>query len=83
MNQTTSVNPLSATIAIHDLIADDEMFAGYDGSIDAFNTLYREVEAIITQLIHPDVLDMENVIETFYGIQDQIGMGEVAVDWYR
>ena len=82
MNKTTPVNPLSATIAIHNILFDDEGFAGYGCDIEQFNMLYREVEAIIAQLIDPDLLDLDNVIETYFGIQTQIAEGELIVDWF-
>ena len=40
---------LKAAIAIHADLIDDERFAGYDGSADAFHRLHLNCEAIVAE----------------------------------
>lgn len=84
MNQTQlaySQTALEATIAIHNSIKDDEFFAGYNGDIDAFNTLHAEVYAIVRYELF-DGAEVDQVVETFYLYQTEIENGEREVDWY-
>ena len=79
MNYETKA--LEATIAIHNQIKNDDAFAGYDGDIEAFNTLYQEVYTIVSDEL-PDEADIEQVIETFYQYNEEIANGEREVDWH-
>jgi hypothetical protein len=85
INELLTVSPafvLEATSAVHNAIKDDDGFAGYDGSEFAFLSLYAEVKAIVSQLIHPEVCDLDNVVATFFEVQAQIAAGELDCDWH-
>jgi len=79
MNYETKA--LEATIAIHNEIKNHDAFAGYEGNIDAFNTLYKEVYVIVRQELFDDA-DIEMVMETFFWYQSEIANGEREVDWH-
>ena len=73
---------LSAACRLHGEMLEDDAFAGYDGSKEAFDRLYEELFAIAKQQIHPDLLDEDNLEATFYVFQDAVASGELPVDWY-
>ena len=71
---------LEATIALHNEIKNSDAFAGYDGDIIAFNSLYKEVYAIVANEL-PDDADIDQVFETFYQYDMEISQGLREVDW--
>lgn len=78
---TQDQKALAATIAIHNQIVNDDAFAGYEGDISAFDTLYKEVYVIVTRECFDDA-DLELVTETFFWYQNEIADGEREIDWY-
>ena len=85
MNETTTVTNefiLEAAFAVHNEIKNNDGYFGYDASVEAFTMLHEQVKAIIEQLIHPDACDIDNVIATFFEVDEKIGNGELEVDWY-
>jgi hypothetical protein len=81
MNENALI--LNATFELHDTINGSDAFCGYDGSTEAFANLLKEVEAIVNQLIPPDLRDVDNVVETWFEVQNSIGSGELEVDWFH
>jgi hypothetical protein len=80
MNQNLFI--LDATFALHNLIKTDESFNGYEATKEQFETLYDQVVWLIENQIHPECLDQENVIESWYDMQQGVMNGEVEVDWH-
>lgn len=74
-----------ATKLHKEMLNDAFTFPGYEGDRDAFLTLLAEVDAIAGDscLIHPDLLDVENLYSAWYDVQIAIGYGEMEADWYR
>lgn len=73
---------LAAAFAVHEAIKDDDGFAGYDCSKEQFDRLYAEVAAVIEELVPLDLQDIENIVYTWFAVQESIAQGEVEVDWY-
>ena len=74
---------LEAAFALHNLIQDDEMFAGYESTKEQFDELYDQVLWLVNNAIHPDCLDLENVIESWQDMQLGVINGEVESDWHN
>ena len=72
----------AAVIEIAWAISDNDAFCGYDGSPEQVTALFDEVTAVVNQLIHPDLRDVDNIVETWFEVQNSIGSGELEVDWY-
>ena len=73
---------LTATIALHNELVNDDAFAGYTGDKDAFDELYKEVYTITRYELF-DGADVEMINETFYLYMTEIANGEREVDWYE
>ena len=74
---------LTTACRLHGELLADEGFAGYDGSKDQFDRLYAELLVIARNEIHPDLLDEENLVETFYSFQAAIAAGDADADWFE
>jgi hypothetical protein len=72
---------LEATIALHNLIKDDESYCGYDSSFECFTDLYNQVTWLVSNQIHPECLDQENVIAAWNDMQLGVVNGDVEPDW--
>ena len=79
--QQFKTTALTATIALHNELVNDDAFAGYEADINAFNTLYKEVYTITRYELF-DGADVEMINETFYTYMTEIANGEREVDWY-
>ena len=75
------IKALNATIAIHNQIQNDDAFNGYEGTIDEFNELYKQVYVIVRNELFDDA-DMDLVTQTFFWYQTEIMDGERECDWY-
>lgn len=72
---------LEATIALHNQLANDTAFAGYNADKDAFDTLYKEVYTITRYELF-DGAEIDQVIETWFTYFEEILNGQRDVDWY-
>lgn len=72
---------LKASFALNnDLLTDDAAW-GYDGSKEDFDRLFKEVLAIAwMEDVDSDSLD--EICDTFWGVQLEVMNGDRAVDWY-
>ena len=73
---------LKATCLLHIELLDDQGFAGYDGTKDAFDRLYSELFVIARDEVSLEVDPVDQVVETFYQYQLEIGEGQREVNWY-
>ena len=86
MNETKMAKEqfiLESAFALHDLIKDDDAFCGYESTKEQFDELYAQVVWLVNNVIHPDCLDQENVIESWQDMQLGVINGEVETDWHR
>lgn len=73
---------LLAACQLHPELLTDDAFAGYDGTKDQFDRLYRELFVIARDEVSLEVEPVEQVVETFYQYQTEISVGERDADWY-
>jgi hypothetical protein len=73
---------LTATCQLHDELLADDGFAGYDGTKGAFDRLYSELFVIARDEVSLEVDPVDQVVETFYQYQLEIGEGQREIDWY-
>ena len=74
---------LKATIQIHQEIENDPGFAGYEGTKEDFDNLYRPLFAIANEEVSAECPDyLGQIIETFYQYECEIAAGERDIDWY-
>jgi hypothetical protein len=73
---------LTAATAIHNDINGCDAWLGYEGTIDAFADLLAEVDAIVEHLICPFQMHVDDIVETWYQVQNEIAEGNLAVDWF-
>jgi hypothetical protein len=78
---TVSQKALAACFELHNEMAADESFAGYEGDKEAFDNLYKEVYILVRDEL-PDDADVAYVCETFYDYQLEIANGDRDVCWY-
>ena len=83
MKETYEQFVLESAFALHDLIKDDEAFCGYESTKEQFDDLYDQVVWLTNNVIHPDCLTLENVIESWQDMQLGVMNGEVETDWHR
>ena len=72
---------LSATILVHQQYLDCFSRCGYGADKEAFNSLYREVYAIVHEEL-PDDADLEQIVNLFDQYQLEITNGEREEDWF-
>lgn len=86
MKLTDTTSPeavaLQAAIQLHAELLADEGFAGYDGTKDAFDSLYRELFVIARDEVSLEIDPVNQVVDTFYDYQLEITEGQREVDWY-
>jgi hypothetical protein len=80
--QQFKTTALTATIALHNELVNDDAFAGYEGDKNAFDKLYKEVYTITRYELF-DGADVEMINETFYTYMTEIANGEREVDWFE
>ena len=80
--QQFKATALTATIALHNELVNDDAFAGYEGDKDAFDKLYKEVYTITRYELF-DGADVEMISETFYAYMTEVANGEREVDWFE
>lgn len=73
---------LTAACQLHTELLQDEGFAGYDGTKEQFDILYRELFVIARDEVSLEVAPVEQVVETFYDYQTEIAEGVRDYDWY-
>lgn len=73
---------LKATCLLHTELLDDQGFAGYDGTKDAFDRLYSELFMIARDEVSLEVDPVSQVMDTFFEYQMEISEGQRAFDWY-
>jgi len=76
---------LTAACRLHGELLADECFAGYNGTKDAFDNLYRELFVIALEENEAEWLEVdpvEIVVEAFYVFQFEISEGVRKVDWF-
>ena len=76
---------LEATILLHADLLSNDGFAGYDGTKEAFDSLYEELLAIANErgvLLFISENPVDSVTDTFYEYHEAICQGEREVDWY-
>lgn len=66
---------------LHNELLNDEFFAGYDGTKEQFDELYKNIYKIVSEELW-DGAEVDQVIETFYTYEDEIAKGLREVDWY-
>lgn len=78
---------MAAAIDIHQEIVNDDNFAGYGGTKNDFDKLYRELNKILFHEISDcspsPAWKLERTIETWWDFQGEIARGEREADWYR
>jgi hypothetical protein len=74
---------LQAACDLHKDLLNDECFAGYDGTKEQFDVLYRELFIIARDEVSLEVEPVLQVIETFYEYQVEISTGDREWDWYQ
>lgn len=86
MKPVDTVSPeavaLQAACDLHKDLLADEGFAGYNGTKEQFDNLYRELFIIARDEVSLEVEPVLQVIETFYEYQTEISAGERDWDWY-
>ena len=80
--QQFKTTALTATIALHNELVNDDAFSGYEGDKDAFDRLYKEVYTITRYELF-DGADVEMISETFYLYMTEIAGGEREADWFE
>ena len=73
---------LTAACQLHAELLADDGFAGYDGTKGAFDRLYSELFVIARDEVSLEVDPVDQVVETFYQYQLEIGKGQREVNWY-
>jgi len=81
MENEIKANAMTATIWLHGEMLDNDAFAGYEGDINAFNELYKQVYAIARYELF-DGAEVDQIIETFLLYLEEIANGERDQDWY-
>ena len=74
---------LAATVQLHEDLLECEAFAGYNGTKGAFDCLYRELFIIARDEVSLEVEPVDQVIETFFQYQLEIGDGERSPAWFE
>lgn len=86
MKMIDTVSPeavaLTAACQLHTELLKDPSFAGYDGTKEQFDSLYRELFVIARDEVSLEVAPVEQVVETYYDYQTEISAGERDFDWY-
>lgn len=86
MNFTDTTSPeavaLTAACQIHSEIVGDDAFAGYDGTKEAFDRLYKELFVIARDEVSLEIDPVDQVISTFFDYLVEIEAGQREVDWY-
>ena len=72
---------LTACFQLHGELLNDEFFAGYEGTKEQFDELYKGVYKIVSEEL-PNGAEVDQVIETFYAYEDEIAKGLRELDWY-
>lgn len=72
---------LSACFQLHGELLKDEFFAGYEGTKEQFDELYKNVYKIVSEELW-DGAEVDQVIETFYTYETEIAQGLRECDWY-
>jgi hypothetical protein len=80
--QSPEAVALTAACRLHGELLADDGFAGYDGTKGAFDLLYSELFVIARDEISLEISPVEQVVETFYQYQLEIGEGQREIDWY-
>lgn len=73
---------LTAACQLHTELLQDEGFAGYNGTKELFDDLYRELFVIARDEVSLEVDPVNQVVETFYAYQAEISSGDRDFDWY-
>lgn len=73
---------LTATIALHNELVNNEAFAGYGGDKDEFDRLYKEVYTITRYELF-DGADVEQIVETWFLYFEEILNGQRDCDWFE
>ena len=81
METQIKANAMAAAILLHDEMFNDDAFAGYEGDINAFNELYKQVYAIARYELF-DGAEVDQIVETFYLYLEEIADGQRDCDWY-
>jgi len=87
MKFTDTVSPeavaLTAACQLHADILHDPGFAGYDGTKEQFDNLYRELFAIARDEVSLEIEPLQQVIETWWDYQVEVSAGERNFDWFH
>jgi len=81
MENEIKANAMTATIWLHGEMLNNDAFAGYEGDINAFNELYKQVYAIARYELF-DGAEVDQITETFLLYLEEIANGERDQDWY-
>lgn len=81
--QSPEAVALTATIQLHEDMLNSYAFAGYDGTKDAFDCLYRELFIIARDEVSLEVDPVDQVVETFFQYQLEISEGERNPAWFE
>lgn len=74
---------LSAAIELHTTMLHDEAWAGYCGTKEGFDNLYQELFVIARDHVSSESENtVEDIVDTFFQFQNEIGQGESEVDWF-
>lgn len=86
MKNETALSPetvaLTAACQLHEDLLEDDAFAGYDGTKEQFDLLYRELLAVASEGSASEDNPVDVTIETWFAYQLQIEDGSREVDWY-
>lgn len=74
---------LQAAVQLHGELLHDEGFAGYDGTKEQFDELYRELFVIARDEVSLEVDPVNQVVDTFYEYQAEISAEVRQFDWFH
>jgi hypothetical protein len=81
-NPSPETVALTAACQMHGKLLNDDLFMGYAGDKDNFDSLYQELFIIARDEVSLEVEPVEQVIETWYDYQYEIMAGNRDVCWY-
>lgn len=82
METEIKTNAMAATIQLHSEMLNDDAFAGYEGDIDGFNQLYKQVHSLARYELF-DGATVDQIVETFYCYLNDVANGDRHMDYFN
>lgn len=73
---------LNAAVRLHPELLRNGGFPAYNGTKEAFDTLYKELFVISYGEVSLEVEPVDTVIQTWYDYQQEIHFGARMADWF-